>query len=100
MQVLLMQRVDQVMTCKPLKNVLKQVLINVTPFISHSHGLISLILDCTYPAGRFKDEVTEYYYGGDDNRHTPVSKPSFQNHLNKLDDRYDQPRPRGNLITL
>ena len=23
-------------------------------------------LDSSYPGGRFKDEVTEYYYGGDD----------------------------------
>jgi hypothetical protein len=48
---------------------------------------------CTYPGSRFKDEVTEYYYSSDDNRHTPVPKPSFQNHLETLDNRYGPPRP-------
>ncbi len=47
-----------------------------------------VFIDCTYPGSRFKDEVTEYYYGNDDNRHTPVSKPSFDNHLETLDERY------------
>jgi hypothetical protein len=51
-------------------------------------------IDCTYPGSRFKDEVTDYYYGGENNRqeqyYTPASKPSFQNHLHTLDDRYGQ----------
>ncbi|CAF3510814.1 unnamed protein product [Rotaria sordida] len=49
---------------------------------------------CSYPGSRFKDEVTEYYYGRDDNRqqyqHTPVSKSSFQNHLQTLNGNYGQ----------
>jgi len=48
------------------------------------------LIDCTYPGSRFKDEVTEYYYGNDDHRHTPVSKPSFDKHLQTLDERYGQ----------
>ncbi|CAF1034409.1 unnamed protein product [Rotaria sp. Silwood1] len=50
--------------------------------------------NCSYPGSRFKDEVTEYYYGRDDNRqqhqHTPTSRPSFQNHLHSLNENYDQ----------
>ncbi|CAF3921421.1 unnamed protein product [Rotaria sp. Silwood2] len=43
-------------------------------------------------SSRFKDEVTDYYYGRDDNRQrqqdTPASKPLFQNHLQTLNDNY------------
>ncbi|CAF2120506.1 unnamed protein product [Rotaria magnacalcarata] len=49
---------------------------------------------CSYPGSRFKDEVTEYYYGRDDNRqqnqHTPVSKSAFQNHLQRPNENFGQ----------
>jgi len=56
-----------------------------------------VLIDCTYPGSRFKDEVTEYYYGSDDNRHTPVSKPSFHHHLETLDDRYGRTHNKGKI---
>ncbi|CAF0903930.1 unnamed protein product [Didymodactylos carnosus] len=36
--------------------------------------------------GRFKDEVTEYYYSSNDGRKNVEQKPSFQNHLNTLNE--------------
>jgi hypothetical protein len=93
-----MRLVDQVMIQIYLINVLIQAQINVNNFHFQFILIRFFDLDCTYPGSRFKDEVTEYYYGGDENRHTPVSKPSFQNHLETLDDRYGPPRPKGNII--
>ncbi|CAF1174723.1 unnamed protein product [Adineta ricciae] len=51
---------------------------------------------CSYPGSRFKDEVTDYYYGGLDDKqqqhhpYAPTPKPSYQNYAQLPDERYDR----------
>ncbi|CAF3722468.1 unnamed protein product [Adineta steineri] len=55
---------------------------------------------CSYPASRFKDEVTDYYYGGNENKqqyqYTPTTKPSLQNQAGSQDERYGRNYPTRN----
>ncbi len=55
------------------------------------------MIDCTYPGSRFKDEVTEYYYGSDDSRHTPVPKPSFLNDEQRYGRTYNTQQNKGKM---
>ncbi|UJR23278.1 hypothetical protein I4U23_026295 [Adineta vaga] len=52
---------------------------------------------CTYPGSRFKDEVTDYYYGGIDYKqqqqnhsYAATPNPSYPNHAQSSDQHYGQ----------
>lgn len=91
-----MQLVEQVMIQIYSINVLILAQINVNHIDFYFNLLFVFVysIDCSYPGSRFKDEVTEYYYGRDDTRNQypygSPSKPSFQTHLKTLDERYGQ----------
>jgi hypothetical protein len=61
------------------------------------------LIDRSYQANRYKDEVTDSNNNHADthqHEYTPASKSSFQNHLNRLDERFGQTyktRNKGNI---
>jgi hypothetical protein len=102
---LLMLLVNQVMIRIHMINVLIQAQMNVNNSNFFLYWLnILYSIDCSYPGSRFKDEVTDYYYGDNDNRKQPqfipTPKSSFQNHAQTLNEHYDRnhnTRHKGNI---
>ena len=57
-------------------------------------SLICLSLDSSYPGSRFKDEVTDYYYAGEQSRAQKHSVPGARSSLHHHSQAYDdQPSP-------